>query len=125
MPAEAQHQGSYPALSQAAFGKAIAARRILRLALGTALSLWFSQAMAWPLSFIAPVFTVLLLSLPMPAPKLKVGIGLVIVLLAPMVLGMALLPFMTWMRPIAVLLVTLILFHLYYFTAISGKAIII
>ena len=46
----------------------LAARRILRLALGTALSLWFSQAINWPLSFIAPVLTLMILSLPLPAP---------------------------------------------------------
>ncbi len=51
------------------------------------------------------------------------GIGLILVLLAPMVLGMSLLPFLTWIRPIAVLLVALILFHLFYRTALSGKAI--
>jgi hypothetical protein len=85
--------------------------------------LWFSQAMAWPLSFIAPVMTVLLLGLPMPSPNLKVGIGFILVLLAPMVLGMVLLPFFTWVRPVAVLLVALLLYHLFYFTALSGKAV--
>jgi hypothetical protein len=80
--------------------------------------------MAWPLSFIAPVFTLFLLGLPMPAPNLKAGIILVVALVAPMLLGMALLPFLTWMRPIAVLLVALILFHLFYFTSASGKAIL-
>jgi len=99
----------------------VATRRILRLALGTSLSLYFSQAMAWQLSFIAPVFTLLLLALPMPAPRLKSGLGLVIVLVVPMMLGIGLLPFMAWIRPIAVLLVSLALFHLFYQTSRDGK----
>mgnify|MGYP000299541529 CR=1 FL=1 len=39
----------------------VAARRILRLSLGTACCLLFSQMVAWPLSFIAPVLTLALL----------------------------------------------------------------
>jgi uncharacterized membrane protein YgaE (UPF0421/DUF939 family) len=58
----------------------IASVRILRLALGTSLSLWFSQAVGWQMSFIAPVFTLLVLGLPLPALKLKQGIGFVAVL---------------------------------------------
>ena len=46
-----------------AAGMTIASVRILRLALGTALSLWFSQAVGWQMSFIAPVFTLLVLGL--------------------------------------------------------------
>ena len=45
----------------------IASVRVLRLALGTALSMWFSQIVNWPMSFIAPVFTMLFLGLPIPA----------------------------------------------------------
>lgn len=114
MPIDTGYQQRHP----------MASRRILRLAFGTALSLWFSQAIAWPLSFIAPVFTLLLLGLPMPPPRLKAGIALVVVLLAPMVLGIALIPFLTWMRPIAILLVALILFHLFYHTAAGGKTVL-
>ena len=52
----------------------LAARRILRLALGTGLSMWVSQAVAWDLSFIAPVMTLFILALPLPALSLKMGI---------------------------------------------------
>ena len=52
----------------------IAHVRILRLALGTGLSLWVSQAVAWDLSFIAPVMTLFILALPLPALSLKMGI---------------------------------------------------
>jgi len=45
----------------------LASLRILRMAFGTGLSLAFSQMIAWDLSFIAPIFTLLLLSLPLPS----------------------------------------------------------
>ena len=64
-----------------------AARRILRLGLGTALCMLFSQMVAWPLSFIAPVLTLFLLALPIPPPTLKKGIVFILALLAPLALG--------------------------------------
>ena len=61
----------------------VAAQRILRLALGTALSLFVSQIAGWQMSFIAPVFTLLILALPLPAPGLRQGVVFVVALLAP------------------------------------------
>ena len=55
--------------SEASLDQKVASLRILRLALGTSLSLCFSQAMAWDMSFIAPIFTMFLLATPMPAPS--------------------------------------------------------
>ena len=52
-----------------------ATRRILRLALGTAMCLAFSQAVAWPLSFIAPVLTLLILALPLLAPVARAAVA--------------------------------------------------
>lgn len=102
----------------------LAARRILRLALGTALCLWFSQAVAWPLSFIAPAFTILVLALPLPPLGLKKGIAFIIALMAPMVGGMALLPFLTHARWAGILLMGLALFYTFYYTARGGSPIV-
>ena len=49
----------------------IANIRILRMALATALSMLFSQIVNWPMSFIAPVFTMFILAL---APHLQLEI---------------------------------------------------
>jgi hypothetical protein len=118
MPTEAgaitAHQVSHPA----------AARRILRLALGTALSLWFSQAVAWQYSYIAPALTLLILSTPLPAPRLKQGLGLVVALLAPTIAGAALVPFLVHARWVGVLLLALALFYSFYFTARGGSAVL-
>lgn len=96
----------------------IAGRRILRLALGTCLALGFSQAMGWSMSFIAPVVTLVLLSLPLPAPSLKMGILLLAAILAPVLLGgFVLLPFFSHLHSVGIILVMLALFYSFYISA--------
>lgn len=102
----------------------VAARRILRLSLGTSLCLLFSQLAAWPLSFIAPVLTLLILALPLPAPTLKMGMGFVVALMAPMLGGMLLLPFLDHARWAGIGLVTLALFYSFYYTARGGSPVL-
>jgi hypothetical protein len=102
----------------------LASRRILRLALGTALSLGFSQALAWQLSFIAPVLTLFILGLPLPAPNLKKGLVFVIALLAPMTAGLILVPFLEHARGAGIVLVTIALFYSFYYTARGGSAVL-
>ena len=58
----------------------VASTRILRLAFGTALSLWISQAIGWTISFIAPVITMFLLALPLPKPRPKLFLLVVVAL---------------------------------------------
>jgi hypothetical protein len=102
----------------------IASVRILRLALGTALSLWFSQAVGWQMSFIAPVFTLLVLALPLPVLKLKQGIAFIAVLAISLYSGMLLLPMLLEQPAVGLLLLTLALFWSFYFTAKGGSALI-
>lgn len=105
-------------------GLSIASVRILRLALGTALSLWFSQAVGWQMSFIAPVFTLLVLALPLPVLKLKQGIAFIAVLALSLYSGMLLLPMLLEQPAVGLLLLTLALFWSFYFTAKGGSALI-
>lgn len=100
-----------------------AARRILRLALGAALSLFCSQVFGWPLSFIAPVLTLFILSLPLPVPGIKQGLIFVLAMLAPMVLGLAMLPFLEHARWAGIVLTALALFYSFYYTARGGSAV--
>jgi hypothetical protein len=102
----------------------IASVRILRLALGTALSLWFSQAVGWQMSFVAPVFTLLVLALPLPVLKLKQGIAFIAVLAVALYSGMLLLPMLLEQPAVGLLLLTLALFWSFYFTAKGGSALI-
>jgi hypothetical protein len=101
----------------------VADRRILRLALGTSLALFVSQALGWPLSFIAPIIAMVLLALPMPAPTLKMGILLIAAILAPILVGsLVLLPFFAHLHSVGIILVVLALFHSFYLAARGAPA---
>jgi hypothetical protein len=100
----------------------VGSRRILRLALGTALSMGFSQLINWPLSFIAAVCTMFLLAVPLPAPTLKVGIKFVLAIVLPAYAGMFLLvPILEHARWAGILLVVLALFGSFYYSARGGS----
>ena len=88
----------------------VAARRILRLALGASLSVGFAQLIGWQLSFIAPILTCFILSLPMPVMRFKQGLVFIIALLAPMIAGLALVPFLMHARWVGILLLTVPIF---------------
>jgi hypothetical protein len=118
MPTEAGAWSAYPARHPAAV------RRTLRLALGTALSLWFSQALAWQLSFMAPALTLLILATPLPAPSLKQGLRFIIALIAPTIAGAALVPFLLYARWAGVLLLALALYYSFYYTARGGSQVL-
>jgi len=102
----------------------IAHIRILRMALATALSMLFSQIVSWPMSFIAPVFTMLILALPLPALSFKNGVKFVLVLFVCSNAGLALLPFILNQRMVGIGLLTLALFHSFYYTARGGSPIL-
>jgi hypothetical protein len=91
------------------------------MALGTALSMGFSQIVNWPLSFVAAIFTLLVLSLPLPAPTFKSGMKFVLALVIPAYAAMLLLPLIYHARWSGVLLVTLALFGSFYYSARGGS----
>ncbi|MEE4173201.1 MAG: DUF2955 domain-containing protein [Xanthomonadales bacterium] len=103
----------------------LAVRRILRLALGTSLCLGVTQLLlASPLAFIAPLFTLMMLSLPIPAPGIRKGMVFILALLAPMVAGLALLPLLHHARWSGILLVALALFYSFLFTTRGGNPVL-
>jgi hypothetical protein len=100
----------------------VGSRRILRLALGTALSMGFSQLINWPLSFIAAIFTMFLLAVPLPTPTLKTSIKFVLAIVLPAYAGMFLLvPVLEHARWAGILLVVLALFGSFYYSARGGS----
>ncbi|MGI9342075.1 MAG: DUF2955 domain-containing protein [Gammaproteobacteria bacterium] len=102
-------------------GIAIAQVRILRMAVGIALALAFSQAANWPASFIAPVLASVLLCLPAPAPTVKSCIAFVAVIVITMLLGLQLVPMLHNQPAAGVLLIILALFWCFYFGARGGS----
>jgi len=102
----------------------LASRRILRLALGTAIALWFSQAFEWPLSYISAILTMVILGLPLPVFNLRKGLVFVLAMLIPMMAAMWLLPIVHSARWAGILLIALAMFHSFYYTAKGGSAIL-
>ena len=100
----------------------VASTRILRLAFGTALSLWISQVIGWTMSFIAPVITLFLLALPLSQPKPKVFLAVVVALIVSVYGSFIFLPFLLHQKLVGLLLLSLALFHAFYFTARGGSA---
>lgn len=121
MPTDAQIAARNASALKAQERHPLASRRILRLALGTALCLLFSQVVNWPLSFVAPVLTLMILGLPLPPLGLKKGIGFLLAMLLPMIAGMMLLPFLENARWAGILLVGLALFASFHYTARGGS----
>ena len=102
----------------------IAHVRILRMATGTALSMWVSQAVAWDLSFIAPVMTMFILALPLPALTLKMGIKFLAAMALSMYASLLLLPWLLDYQLVGLLLLVLALFWSFYFTAKGGSPVL-
>jgi large-conductance mechanosensitive channel len=98
----------------------VANTRILRLAFGTALSLWISQAVGWDLSFIAPVVTMFLLALPLSQPQPKLFVVVVLALAVGIYGSFVFLPLLLHQKFVGLLLLSLALFHSFYFTARGG-----
>lgn len=99
----------------------VASTRILRYALGTATSLWISQAAGWDLSFIAPVVTMVLLALPLSRPKAKLFVVVVLALTIAIYGSFIFLPLLLHQKNVGLLLLSLVLFHSFYFTARGGS----
>jgi hypothetical protein len=102
----------------------VASTRILRLAFGTALSLWISQVIGWTMSFIAPVITLFLLALPLSQPKPKIFLLVVVALTVSVYGSFLFLPFLVHQELVGLLLLSLALFHAFYFTARGGAAVV-
>ena len=100
----------------------VAQARVLRLALGTALSFWISQAVGWSISYLAPVITMFLLAMPISRPKPKIFVVVVLALVGSVYGGFILLPLLLHQTAVGFLLLTLVLFHSFYFSARGGAA---
>jgi hypothetical protein len=83
--------------------------------------MWFSQAVGWDMSFIAPVMTMYILALPFPAPKIKTGILFVAALTLSMYAGLLLLPWLLNYPLVGLLLLILALYWSFYYTAKGGS----
>ena len=99
-------------------------RRAVRLAVGTALALWLSQAVGWSLSFMAPILALIILGVPVSRPPLKFFLGIVAALVLCVYGSFLFLPLLLHQRLAGLILVALALFHTFYFTARGKSALV-
>jgi hypothetical protein len=102
----------------------MASTRILRLAFGTALSLWISQAVGWTISYIAPIITLVLLAMPIPRPKPKFFVVVVLAMTLSIFGSFVFLPMLLHQKLVGLLLLCLALFHAFYVAAKGGPAVV-
>jgi hypothetical protein len=102
----------------------LANTRILRLAFGTALSLWISQAVGWTISYIAPVITLFLLTMPIPQPKPKFFLVVVLAMTVSVYGSFIFLPLLLHQKLVGLLLLSLALFHAFYVSAKGGPVVV-
>ncbi len=103
----------------------LAARRIFRLAFGTALALWVSQVFNWGLSFITPVVVSFLLALPLPAPGFRKSMVFVVALAIPVWLfAWLLLPLLTYQPLVGMMLLVAACFWSFYYSASGGSPVL-
>jgi hypothetical protein len=102
----------------------VAARRIFRLAIVTALALWVSQTVNWSGSFIAPVLLTMLLAIPLPGLSLKQGMKFILALVIPIwATTWLLLPVLTHQPMVGMLLLIAGCFWCFYYSASGGSPI--
>ena len=102
----------------------LAARRIFRLSLTTALTLVLAYAVNLPLPFIAPLFAFILCSAPAPPMPLKSLLGLVILVIVTSGTGLLIIPLLIHYPALALVLVALGLFISNYLSVNMGKGLV-
>ena len=97
------------------------AMRVLRFAFGVTVACALAYGINWPLAFLMPVFTALLLAMPLPKPSVKASLNNMMSTLQAFALGLAFSLFFL-QYPIAYLItLALVLFHLYYYLNRGGS----
>jgi hypothetical protein len=83
-----------------------------------------SQVVNWPMSFVAPIFTMFILALPLPALKLASAIKFALAFILSVYAALMLLPIIVHYRMAGLLLVALALFLSFYYTARGGSQVL-
>ena len=94
--------------------------RIMRFALGVTLAVAFSAAIDWPLAFLLPILTSVLLAMPIPRPTLKAIIGSMLFTVMAFTLGLVFAIFLLPYPMAYILLLGLALFNIYYLVNRGG-----
>ncbi len=95
--------------------------RSIRFAIGVTLAVALAYGINWPLAFLMPVLTAVILSLPLPMPSLKTGLKNMANTLQAFALGLVFSLFFLHYPLAYLLMLALVLFHLYYYINRGGS----
>jgi len=95
--------------------------RIVRFALGVTIAVALAYGIEWPLSFLFPVLTALILSLPLPMPTLAAGLHNMLYSLSAFGIGLVFSLFFINYPLAYILMLGFVLFHLYYYLNRGGS----
>ncbi len=95
--------------------------RVIRFAAGVTISVALAYGIEWPLSFLLPVLTSVLLSLPLPMPSLQAGLRNMLHTLSDFGLGLMFSLFFLHYPLAYILMLGFVLFHLYYYLNRGGS----
>ena len=97
------------------------ALRAIRFAVGVTIAVALAYGIEWPLSFLLPVLTAVILGLPLPIPSLAAGLRNMLYTLAAFGIGLVFSLFFLRYPLVYILVLGLVLFHLYYFLNRGGS----
>ena len=95
--------------------------RTLRFAFGVTLSCAIAYGIDWPLAFLMPIFTALILAMPLPKPSVRASLNNMLSTLKAFGVGLGFSLFFLQFPIAYLLLLAVVLFHLYYYLNRGGS----
>jgi len=95
--------------------------RIMRYAVGVTLAVALAYSIQWPLAFLTPILTAVILALPLPRPSLQIGLRNMFYTLAAFIVGVVFTLFFLPFPFVYILMLGLVLFHIYYYLNRGGS----
>lgn len=110
-----------PSVEKTSLFSDVTTMRILRFALGVTLSCALSYGINWPLAFLMPVFSAMILAMPLPKPSIKASLGNMVSTVQAFAIGLIFSLFFLQYPIVYLILLALVLFHLYYYLNRGGS----
>ncbi|KGJ89051.1 DUF2955 domain-containing protein [Colwellia psychrerythraea] len=99
----------------------VKAMRTLRFAFGVTFACALAYGINWPLAFLMPVFTAMILAMPLPKPSVKASFYNMVSTLQAFAIGLAFSLFFLQYPMAYLITLALVLFHLYYYLNRGGS----
>ena len=95
--------------------------RVLRFAFGVTFACALAYGINWPLAFLMPVFTAMILAMPLPKPSVKASLNNMMSTLQAFAIGLVFSLFFLQYPIVYLIVLALVLFHLYYYLNRGGS----